>query len=76
MAFRCDMCGKCFRALDVRHPQYFGTAPMNQLTEVTRAQEGSGARKLRMREKCAEARVPMEIGDTSEEAVSINENST
>ena len=24
--------------MDIRHPQYLGTAPMNQSTEVTRAQ--------------------------------------
>ena len=36
------MCGKCFLAMDIRHSQYLGTAPMNQLTEVTRGGEGSG----------------------------------
>ena len=39
MTFRCYMCGKCFRAMNVRHPQYLGTAPMNQLTEVIRTSE-------------------------------------
>ena len=29
--------------MDVRHPQYLGTEPMNQLTEVTRAQGGEWA---------------------------------
>ena len=38
--FGCDMCGKWFRALDVRHPQYLGKAPLNQLTEVTRVKGG------------------------------------
>ena len=36
--FRCDMCGKCFRAMDIRHPKYLGA--MNQLIVVTRAQGG------------------------------------
>ena len=48
--------------MDVRHLQYLGTAPMNQLTEVTRAQ---GRGELRT-----------EIGDISEETVNINETTT
>ena len=43
VTFRCDMCRKCFGPMDVRHPQYLGTAPMNQSTEVTRAQGGERA---------------------------------
>ena len=43
VTFRCGMCGKCFGPMDVRHPQYLGTAPMIQSTEVTRAQGGERA---------------------------------
>jgi hypothetical protein len=35
------MCGKCFRAMDVRHPQYVETEPMNQLTDVIRTIENT-----------------------------------
>ena len=37
------------------------------------AKEGAGARRLRMRASWAASRVAVEIGDTSEEAVNINE---
>ena len=44
VTFRFDMCGKCFRAMNVRHPHYLGTAPVNQLTvninETTSESEG------------------------------------
>jgi hypothetical protein len=43
VTFRCDMCEKCFGPMDVRHPQYLGTAPMNQSIEVARAQGGERA---------------------------------
>ena len=64
------MCGQCFRAMNVRNPQYLGTAPMKQLTE------GAGARRLRRSERLTAARAALEIGDTSEEAVNINETTT
>ena len=70
------MCGNDFRAMDVRHPQYLGTAPMIQLTEVTRAQGGERSLEDRGGGRGELQPEYVEIGDTSEEAVNINETTT
>ena len=56
---RCDKCGKHFKTMDVTPPQYLRTLPLKQLAGATRAPGGGPA--------------PKEIGDTSEEAVNVNE---
>ena len=66
------MCGIFFRAMDVRLMQYLGTVDRGHKGPRRRA----GARRLRRKEKLAAARVAVEIGDNSEEAVNINETAT
>ena len=62
--------------MDVTPPQYLRTAPLNQLAGATAHQgprRGAGPSRLRGRERTAAARAAIEIGDTTEETVNVNE---
>ena len=70
----CEKCGKYVRNMNVTPPQYLRIALLNQLAWVTRAPGGEqGLKDLRRRERRAAARAAIEIGDTTEKAVNVNE---
>ena len=58
------------------HPQFRNSTHEQYDRGHKGPRKGAGDRRLRRRERWAAARVDVEIGDTSEEAVNINETST
>ena len=60
--------------MDVTPPQYLRTAPLKQLLGSTRAPGGgAGPSRHRGRERRVAARAAIEIVDTTEETVNVNE---
>ena len=60
--------------MDVTPPQYLRTAPLKQSAGATRTPGGgAGPSRLMGRERRAAARAALEIGDTTEETVIVNE---
>ena len=60
--------------MDVNPPQYLRRASLKQLAGANRVPGGgAGPSRLRGRERRAAARAAIEIGDTTEETVNVNE---